>query len=91
MQKVFVLDKNKKPLMPCRPQRAKRLLKTGRACVFKQAPFTIIIKDRVGGDIQPLECKIDPGSRTTGIALVLHGKNKTQAIWAAHPYSPPNP
>jgi len=62
MQRVFVcFDKNKKPLMPCRPQRANRLLKTGRACVFKQAPFTIIIKDRVGGDIQPLECKIDPG------------------------------
>ena len=84
MQRVFVLDKNKNPLMPCSPARARRLLKKGKAYVFRYAPFTIIIKDRSGGDMQPLECKIDPGSRTTGITLVLHGKTKIQVIWAAH-------
>ncbi len=84
MRRVFVLDKNKQPLMPCTPARARRLLKKGKASVFRQAPFTIIIKDRVGGDAQPLEHKIDPGSRTTGISLVLHGKYKITVIWAAH-------
>ena len=31
MQKVFVLDTNKTPLTPCRPKRARVLLKQGKA------------------------------------------------------------
>ena len=38
---VFVLDKRKKPLMPCHPARARELLREGRAVVHKIAPFTI--------------------------------------------------
>ncbi|MEL7433840.1 MAG: RRXRR domain-containing protein, partial [Chloroflexota bacterium] len=43
MQHVFVLDKNKEPLMPCHPARARELLKKGKAAVFRQYPFTIIL------------------------------------------------
>ncbi|MEN8218673.1 MAG: RRXRR domain-containing protein [Pseudomonadota bacterium] len=46
MQKVFVLDLEKKPLMPCHPARAREFLKKGRAAVYKRYPFTIILKDR---------------------------------------------
>lgn len=67
---VFVLDKNKKPLMPCSEKRARLLLERGRAVVVKMYPFTIRLKDRVGGGTQPLRVKIDPGSRYTGMALV---------------------
>ena len=67
---VFVLDKHKKPLMPCHPARARELLKRGQAVVHKIAPFTIRLKDRVGGEVQPVRIKLDPGSKTTGIALV---------------------
>jgi 5-methylcytosine-specific restriction endonuclease McrA len=67
---VFVLDKHKRPLMPCSSKRARLLLERGRAVVHKRYPFTIRLKNRVGGDTQPLRLKIDPGARTTGVALV---------------------
>jgi len=67
---AFVLDKHKNPLMPCHPARARELLKRGQAVVHKIAPFTIRLKDRVGGEVQPVRIKLDPGSKTTGIVLV---------------------
>lgn len=67
---VFVLDKQKKPLMPCSEKRARLLLQRGRAVVVRLAPFTIRLKDRVGGETQPVRVKLDPGSKTTGIAVV---------------------
>ncbi len=70
MNTVFVLSTTKQPLMPCRPARARQLLSAGRAAVYRRQPFTIILKDRADGDLQPIEFKVDPGSKTTGIALV---------------------
>jgi len=67
---VFVLDKQKKPLMPCTEKRARLLLERGRAVVVRLAPFTIRLKDRIGGALQPLRLKLDPGSRVTGLSLV---------------------
>jgi 5-methylcytosine-specific restriction endonuclease McrA len=68
---VFVLDKQQKPLMPCTPKRARLLLKRGRAVVVRVQPFVIRLKDRSVEDatLQPLALKIDPGSKTTGMAL----------------------
>ena len=82
MQRVFVLDKSKKPLMPCNPARARQLLKLGKATVFRRYPFTIILKDREGGDTQPVQIKIDPGSQTTGIAIVAKFKQRLCCVWA---------
>jgi len=84
MRRVFVLDRNKKPLMPCHPARARKLLKNGKAAVYRRYPFTIIMKCRVGGDLQPIEIKFDPGSRTTGIALVGHFERGSEVIWAGN-------
>jgi hypothetical protein len=84
MQRVFVLSSNKKPLMPCHPARARKLLSSGRAAVYRRYPFTIILKDRKDGNTQAVELKYDPGSKTTGIALVAKFKRKLQSIWAAH-------
>src|SRR5437588_9145840 len=67
---VFVVDKRKKPLMPCSEKRARLLLERGRAVVHRRYPFTIRLKDRVGGDVQPVRLKLDPGAQTTGVALV---------------------
>ena len=69
---VFVLDRKHRPLMPCRPARARRLLKSGRARVVRLFPFTIRLTDRLIEDskLQPVLVKIDPGSRQTGVALV---------------------
>ena len=69
---VFVLDKRKKPLMPCSEKRARLLLERGRARVHRMMPFTIRLVDRLQADsvLQPIRLKLDPGSKTTGLALV---------------------
>jgi len=77
---VFVIDTNKKPLEPCSPTIAKKLLKAGKAAVFRQYPFTIILKKVVEpGEIKSCKLKLDPGSKTTGIAILQEDK----LIWAA--------
>jgi 5-methylcytosine-specific restriction endonuclease McrA len=82
MLKVLVLDRNKKPLMPCHPARARELLARRKAAVFRRFPFVIILKERDGGEIQPLELKLDPGSKTTGVALVSENKSGRKVVWA---------
>jgi len=69
---VFVLDKHKKPLMPCTPKRARLLLARGRAVVHRVKPFVIRLRDRRTQDsvLQESVLKIDPGSRTSGMTLV---------------------
>ena len=67
---VFVLDKAKQPLMPCSEKRARLLLSRGKAVVHRRHPFTIRLKGRIGGVVQPLRLKLDPGAGTTGVALV---------------------
>jgi 5-methylcytosine-specific restriction endonuclease McrA len=83
MQHVLVVDAQQPPLMPCHPTRARHLLRQGRAAVYRRCPFTIILVDRVGGDVQPTQVKIDPGSRTTGLALVVEGQHGKRVVWAA--------
>jgi 5-methylcytosine-specific restriction endonuclease McrA len=71
MSKVFVLDTYQKPLDPVHPGRARLLLKEGKAAVYRCYPFTIILKIEVSEPVvQPLRIKLDPGSKTTGIAIV---------------------
>ena len=84
MQRAFVLDKNKQPLMPCHPARARELLRKKRAAVYRLHPFTIILFDRVGGATQPVELKIDPGSKITGIALVANALSGHLLVWASN-------
>ena len=70
VSRVCVLDRKKRPLMPCHPARARQLLKKGRARVHKEVPFTIRIVDREDGEVQSVRIKVDPGSKVTGIAIV---------------------
>lgn len=81
--RVFVLNPDKTPLMPCTAKRARRMLEEGRAAVWRRYPFTIILKSEAGQASQPLALKLDPGSRTTGMALVMEGKTGRQCIWGA--------
>ena len=80
--KVAVLDTTKKPLAPTTPRRARLLLKTGKAAVFRRYPFTIILKREVS-DVQApdLQVKIDPGSKTTGVAIV--NQESGEVVFAA--------
>ena len=82
MSKVFVLDTNKRPLNPVHPGRARILLSTGKAAVFRRYPFTIILKQEVHSPtVQPLRVKIDPGSKITGMAIVNDASS--EVVWAA--------
>jgi 5-methylcytosine-specific restriction endonuclease McrA len=79
---VFVVDTEKRPLAPCHPARARRLLTEGKAAVWRSHPFTLILK-RAVPDAQPdpLRAKLDPGSQTTGLAVVNDATG--QVVWAA--------
>jgi 5-methylcytosine-specific restriction endonuclease McrA len=82
MQRVFVLDADRRPLMPCRPARARLLLTQRRAAVFRRQPFTIILQEaRPDAVVTPLRLKIDPGSVTTGLAVLQEGSG--EVVWAA--------
>ncbi|MCY7320826.1 MAG: HNH endonuclease, partial [Phormidesmis sp. CAN_BIN36] len=88
---VLVLDTSHQPLTPCKPSMARNLLNAGKAAVFRRYPFTIILKKEVVATPEPIELKLDPGSKVTGIALkqgdkVLFGAELThrgQAIKAS--------
>jgi 5-methylcytosine-specific restriction endonuclease McrA len=71
---VFVIDTNKKPCDPVHPGVARHLLKNGEAAVFRRYPFTIILKKEVNAEPEPLTLKIDPGSKTTGFAILQGDK-----------------
>jgi 5-methylcytosine-specific restriction endonuclease McrA len=78
---VFVVDAQKRPLAPVHPGRARLLLKAGRAVVFKRFPFTLLLKQPGAQAVdEPLRLKIDPGSHTTGLALV--GETSGAVVWA---------
>lgn len=68
---AFLIDQNKSQMMPVHPKQARKLLEKGKAAVFRQFPFTLILKREVQDIIvHPLILKIDPGSKVTGFALV---------------------
>ncbi len=58
--------------MPCSERRARLLLARGRARVHRMMPFAIRLVDRLRENsvLQPVRLKLDPGSQTTGLALV---------------------
>ena len=71
MSKVLVVDTQKRPLNPVHPGRARILLSSDQAAVYRRYPFTIILKKSIEKpDVETLRLKIDPGSRNTGIAVV---------------------
>jgi hypothetical protein len=82
MQHVLVIDNNKKFLMPCHPARARELWRKGKAAVYKRFPFRIILKEKSGSDVQDLQLKLDPGSKTTTIALVAECQQGRKVVWA---------
>lgn len=77
MSNVFVVDTNKQPLNTIHPGEARILLTRGKAAVLKRYPFTIILKVAIDDpDVAELRIKIDPGSKTTGIAILNDATGK---------------
>ena len=77
---VYVKNKDGSELMPCKPAKAKHLLKAGKARVFKLNPFTIMLLWDCEANVQEVICGIDKGAKQTGIACVGHG----QVLFAAN-------
>ena len=66
---VFVLDRRGRPVMPCSEKRARQLLESRRARVHQRYPFAIRLGDRRVEDCILQRLSLDPGSKTTGLAL----------------------
>ena len=78
---VFVLDRSKKPLDMISHAKARILLKNRLAVVHKVYPFTIRLKDNsCVSNNRTYTVKLDPGSRTTGVAIV---DDKNQVVMLA--------
>ena len=71
---VYVINKNGNPLMPCKPAKAKHLLKAGKAKVIKRTPFTIKLLWDCEENTQEVVAGMDTGSKTIGCAATANGK-----------------
>ena len=70
MQLVYVLNKKGNPLMPTsRCGHVRWLIKTGKAVVVNNNPFTIRLKYEVSDCTQQLTLGIDPGRENIGLAV----------------------
>lgn len=66
--KVYVLNKHGRPLMPCSPATARHLLDDGKAKVKKRTPFTIQLLYGSSGYAQKIILGVDAGSKTIGLS-----------------------
>src|SRR5258708_4172200 len=67
---VYVRNQDGKPLMPCTPAKARKLLQAGKAKMVKHCPFTIQLAWQCEGQVQEVTLGIDKGSSVTGIVCV---------------------
>ena len=71
---VYVISKHGKPLMPCNPQKARRLLKEQKAKVVKRTPFTIQLLYGSSGYKQDVILGVDAKSKTIGVSASTENK-----------------
>jgi len=89
MSFVFVIDQRRQPMAPLHPGRARYLLRAGYAAIWRRYPFTLILREPCPERLATaapsrLRLKLDPGSRTTGLAVVQQINDTTgQVIFAA--------
>ena len=72
---IAVVSNTGKPLMPTSAYRARKLLKKGRAVIYRYRPyFTIQLLDWEDGEVQEIEYKSDTGSQHVGISVCTEKK-----------------
>ena len=69
---VYVLNKNGEALMPCKPRKARVLLKEKKAKVVNRTPFTIQLLYGSSGYKQPVNLGVDAGSQYIGLSATTH-------------------
>lgn len=76
---VYVLNAHGKPLMPCNPRKARKLLQEGKAKVKIRTPFTIQLLHGSSGYKQPIRLGIDSGFVHVGLSAI----SKKQELYSA--------
>src|SRR5215813_6634360 len=71
---VSVVNQNDNPLMPCKPSKARKLLRDGRARVSGRSPFTIQLLWDCEEHVQEVIVGIDKGSHITGLSCIGKGE-----------------
>ena len=66
---VFVINKHGERLMPCKPSKARKLLRDRKAKIIKHNPFTIQLMYGSSGYKQPINLGIDLGAKHIGVAI----------------------
>ena len=85
-QPVPVYSSDDQPLMPTHPARARKLMQQGRAVPHHvKGLFGIRLLDRTReqSSVQDMAINIDPGSQTTGIAVVADDEDGQRTVLAA--------
>lgn len=72
--RVFVKNMRGQPLMPCKPQKARKLLKAGKAKIVSYKPFTIQLTIATGETKQDVDIGVDTGSSHIGICIRSNDK-----------------
>lgn len=72
--RVFVINQRKEPLMPCTQQKARKLLKNGKAKICKREPFTIQLLVQTGESKQKINLGVDAGSKFVGLSATTDRK-----------------
>src|SRR5260221_394847 len=71
---VYVINHNGRKLMPCKPAKARKLLRAGKAKVAERSPFTIKLLWDCEEHTQEVVLGIDKGSHVTGFSCVGKGQ-----------------
>ena len=72
---TYIIDRNGKPVMPCkRGNKVRHLLKRGLAKVVKLEPFTVMVLCDVGHCVQAVTLGVDTGSRHIGLSATTEKK-----------------
>ena len=71
---VFVINMHGEPLMPCKPRKARLLLKEKKAIIKSRDPFTIQLLYDNSGYTQKVKIGVDLGAKHVGIAITSEDK-----------------
>ena len=77
---VYVINRNGQPLMPCKPAKAKHLLKGGRAKVIRRKPFTIQLLWDCEENVHPITLGVDSGYSNIGLSAISEKQELFSAL-----------
>jgi len=79
--KVFVINMNGEPLMPCSQRKARILLKEGKAKVIQREPFTIQLNYGSAGYKQDITVGVDTGYNEVGVSVIIPTKELFSSVF----------